>query len=213
MLCGLGFAVLRAGNRRGMPVIGTCGGSRIITYILRNVERDILNRLLRDFVREFLFGPPEPQRGADIPRAFLQGQVSVHENQILRPAKSHCLPHDARSVFILAVKVPHPAHIARGEPGHVRIRALQMLRDSHSSSFLRSVTDQPPDFPVQLHLRQRGAHSAVHGREQLAVVNGFSDVHGFLLPGTVRLFVDTDKRGHLTALAQIKIPLQWSISC
>ena len=213
MLCGFGFAVLRAGNRNGMPVIDTCGGIRIITYILRNVERDILNRLLRDFVSELFFGPPEPQRGADIPGAFLRDQVSVHENQILRPAKSHGLPHDARVVFIFAVKVPHSAHIARGEPGHVRIHALQMLRDRHSSAFLRPVTDQPPDFPVQLHLRQRGAHSAVHGREQLAVVNGFSDVHRSLLSGAVRLIVDTDKRGHLTALAQIIIPLQWSISC
>ena len=67
------------------------------------------------------------------------------------------------------------------------MRVLQMLRYSPGSAFLRSFTDQPTDFPVQLHLRQHDAHSAVNGLEQFAVVDFFSDVHVFPLSGAVRL--------------------------
>ena len=62
-----------------------------------------------------------------------------------------------------------------------------MLRDSRCSALLLLRGDQASDFPVQLHLRQDGAHSAVNGCEKVGVVDVFSYVHGFLLSGALRL--------------------------
>ena len=181
-LRGLNVNFLYAWSCYGLPFIGIAGSTRIIAYILRIVERNMLNRLRGNLFCKLFPGPSEPQRCPDIPGAFFQCQVGVQDNQILCPAQHHRLGHDAWGAFIFTVKFPHPTHIARREAGSVGIRALQMFRHGHGSALFRPFADYATDFPVQLHLRQRGAHSAVYGREQLTVVDGLSDVHTVLLP-------------------------------
>ena len=129
-----------------------------------------------------LLRPSESPRGPDVPLPFREREIGFKDHHVLRPADFHRLPHGIGGVFIHTVKVPHAAHIARGESICIGISALQMLRHGHSSAFLRLSTDQAADFPVQFHLRHLGAHGAVNGCEQFAVVDCFSDVHVLFPP-------------------------------
>ena len=160
-----------------------------IAYFIITVDDFGFMSALRDLLSQHQLGPAKAPRGADVPRAFCERQVRFEDHHVPRPSDFHRLPHDGGIVFVHTVKRPHPAHIARGEAADVRIRALQMLRHGHGSALLRPFTDQPADFPVQLHLRQRGANSFVNGFEQFAVVDCFSDVHRLLLSGAVRLII------------------------
>ena len=187
------------------------GGS--IAYFALAVERFSLVSALRDSLRQYQLGPPEALCGADVPFPFRDRQFGFENHHILRPADFHCFPHNVRRVFAHTVKFPHPSHIARGETIDARVCALQMLRHGHGSAFFRAFGDQASDFPVQLHLRQRGSHSAVNGREQFTVVDCFPDVHWLPLSGAVRLMIEVDNRGRRAAIAHMIMPLQWSISC
>ena len=153
------------------------------------VDSIVLMDALGDLFGQCRFGPSETLYSLDVPFPFANGQVSFKDDYVLRPADFHRLLHNVGRVFVHPIEFPHPAHVARGETVHIGICALQMFRHGHGGAFFRPFGDQASDFPVQLHLRQRGVHSAVNGREQPAVVDCFFDVHRLLLSGAVRLML------------------------
>jgi hypothetical protein len=135
-----------------------------------------------DLPLQFRFGPAKLRRGVQIPSALLQRELCLHNDHVLRPADVHRLVHELGAIPVHPIEVPHPAQVARGETGGIRITSGQVFRDGHSGSLFRPLADQPTDLAVQLHLRHTRRHSGLYGGEQVAVVNVFSDVHGFLLP-------------------------------
>ena len=144
---------------------------------------------LRNFAQEFGLGPTKAADGGNEPGAFIGRFTVLQNDDILRPADGHGLGKHFRSVFIGAVKLPHPPEVPGGEAGGVRIRGAQIFRSGNGGAFLWPVADQPANLTVQFHLGQVCRHQRIQRREHGAVVNRFSDVHsGFSFPAQVRLF-------------------------
>jgi len=79
-------------------------------------------------------------------------------------------------------KVPHPAHIAWRETGHIRVLFFQELRSGHCCTLFRAATDGLADLAVQLHLRQIRFHDRFQFGKHCAVIHSFSDIHSFSFP-------------------------------
>ena len=147
-----------------------------------------------DMLYERQFRPAEAPDGADIPCAFVQGQVSFADHGILRPADFQRLVRYLRSGFIREIEFPHPAHASRGEALFVRSLRAQIARRGNSRAFLRSLGNQPSQLPIQGHLRQGGCKRGVDTLIQFAVIDIPFGVHRLLLSGATRLLFDAGQR-------------------
>ena len=116
---------------------------------------------LRNFAQEFGLGPTKAADGGNEPGAFIGRFTVLQNDDILRPADGHGLGKHFRSVFIGAVKLPHPPEVPGGEAGGVRIRGAQIFRSGNGGAFLWPVADQPANPAVQFHLRQIRRHQSV----------------------------------------------------
>ena len=114
-----------------------------------------------DLFHERQLGPTEAADGADIPRAFVQGQVSFEDHDVLRPADFHRLVRYLGSGFIREIEFPHPAHASRGEALFTRLLRLQICRRSDGRALFHLCCNQPSQFPIQPHLRQGGRERSV----------------------------------------------------
>lgn len=131
----------------------------------------------RNRIHQLLFRPAVFADCPDIPAHLLQCQAGLQNHHILRPADLHCLTQQGGAVFISAIKLPHPAQVARGETGCLRVSRLQVFCSGDRSAFLGPAADDPADLAVQIHLRQILCHEAVKRGIHAAVVDFFSDVH------------------------------------
>ena len=61
----------------------------------------------RDLSCQFQLRPSKLPDSPDVPRFFLERQIRIHDDYVLRPADSHGLGHDLRGAFISTVEVPH----------------------------------------------------------------------------------------------------------
>ena len=82
-----------------------------------------------------------------------------------------------RHVAVQLPEVPHPAYIARGEAGHIRVLFFQELRSNYRRPLLRAGADDLIDLAVQLHLRQIRFHDRFQFGKHCAVIHSFSDIH------------------------------------
>ena len=146
--------------------------------------------IIRNSLLEFQLRPAELPSRFDVPCLFLESQLRLQNDYVLRPADGHGLGHHLWCALIGAVELTHPAQVSGGEAGGVRIRGAQIFRSGDSGTFLWSATDQPANLTVQFHLRQVYRHQGVQRREHGAVVNRLSDIHSdFSFPAPVRLFL------------------------
>lgn len=143
---------------------------------------------------QFLFRPAKAKGGADVPQALFIRITVLNNNSIERPTDLHRLAHNGGAVFVCAVEISHPAEVARGEAGGIRICVLQILRSGYGGAFLSAFADSFSDSAEQFHLRQRGRHERIQRLKHCAVIDRFSDVHELLLSGAVRLFCMYDFR-------------------
>ena len=131
----------------------------------------------RNRIHQLLFRPAVFADCPDIPAHLLQCQAGLQNHHILRPADFHGLTQQGGAVFIGAVKLPHPAQVARGETGRLWVSRLQVFCSGDRSAFLGPAADDTADLAVQIHLRQILCHEAVKRGIHAAVVDFFSDVH------------------------------------
>ncbi len=131
----------------------------------------------RNRINQLLFCPSTSMDSPNIPAHFLQCQAGLQDHHILRPADPHGLTQQGEAVFIGAVKLPHPAQVARGKTGRIRVLRPQVFRRGDCGAFLGPATDDPANPAIQIHLRQFLFHEAVQRGIHGAVVDLFSDVH------------------------------------
>ena len=131
----------------------------------------------RNRINQLLFRPSTSMDSSNIPAHFLQCQAGLQEHHILRPADPHGLTQQGKAIFIGAVKLPHPAQVARGKTGRIRVLRPQVFRRGDCGAFLGPAADDSADLAVQPHLRQFLFHEAVQRGIHAAVVDFFSDVH------------------------------------
>ena len=131
----------------------------------------------RNRIHQLLFRPAVFADCPDIPAHLLQCQAGLQEHHILRPADPHGLTQQGKAIFIGAVKLPHPAQVARGKTGRLWVSRLQVFCSGDRSAFLGPAADDSADLAVQPHLRQFLFHEAVQRGIHAAVVDFFSDVH------------------------------------
>ena len=151
-------------------------------------------RAIADLLYERQLRPAELPDSADVPCSLGKREVGFQNDGILRPADLQRRTHDGGFVFIGVVKLPHPAHVSRGEALFVRSLRLQILRHGDRRALLRALCNQPAYFPIQRHLRQGGRERGVDSSIQFAVIGILFDVHQPLLSGAVRLFFDAGQR-------------------
>jgi hypothetical protein len=84
-----------------------------------------------------------------------------------------------RHIAVHLPEVPHPAHIARREAGHIRVLFFQELRSGHCCTFFGTGADDLTDLAVQLHLRQIRFHDSFQFGKHCSVIHSFSDIHSF----------------------------------
>lgn len=137
-----------------------------------------------DLSGQFSLGPAKLLGNNQIPTPFLHGQISVHDHEVLCPAKLHSQSCQLRVVFICAIEIPHPAKAARGESRSIRICGLQVFRSGNGSPFFGSAADQLSNSAIQLHLGQFCRHQLVQCGVHCTIVNWLSDIHGLLLSGS-----------------------------
>ena len=113
---------------------------------------------------------------------FLCGQLRLHDHNILRPIQAKRFAKQFRHAAIQLPKVPHPAHIARREAGHIRVLFFYELRSSYRRTLFHAGTDGLADLAVQLHLRQFRFHGSFQCGKHCAVIHSFSDIHSFSFP-------------------------------
>jgi hypothetical protein len=113
---------------------------------------------------------------------FLCGQLRLHDHNILRPIQAKRFAKQFRHAAIQLPEIPHPAHIARREAGHIRVLFLQELCGSYCRTLFRAGADDLADFTVQLHLRQIRFHERSQCGKHCAVIHSFSDIHSFPFP-------------------------------
>lgn len=131
----------------------------------------------RNRINQLLFRPSTSMDSSNIPAHFLQCQAGLQEHHILRPADPHGLTQQGKAIFIGAVKLPHPAQVARGKTGRIRVLRPQVFRRGDCGAFLGPVIDNPADPAIQIHLRLFLFHEVVQRGIHGAVVDLFSDVH------------------------------------
>ena len=131
----------------------------------------------RNRINQLLFRPSTSMDSSNIPAHFLQCQAGLQDHHILCPADFYGHTQQGGAVFIGAVKLPHPAQVARGETGRLRVSRLQVFCSGDRSAFLGPAADDSADLAVQPHLRQFLFHEAVQRGIHAAVVDFFSDVH------------------------------------
>ena len=71
---------------------------------------------------------------------------------------------------------------------------MQVLRGCHRRTLFHPTADQSANFTVQLHLEHFCRQQRVQHREQGAVIGGFPAVHRLLLPGAMRLIIETGRK-------------------
>ena len=149
----------------------------------------------RNRINQLLFRPSTSMDSSNIPAHFLQCQAGLQEHHILRPADPHGLTQQGKAIFIGAVKLPHPAQVARGKTGRLWVSRLQVFCSGDRSAFLGPAADDPANLAVQPHLRQFLFHEAVQRDIHGAVVDFFPDVHsGSSFPAFPPLFVVPSQR-------------------
>jgi hypothetical protein len=114
-----------------------------------------------DLPLQFRFGPAKLRRSVQIPSALLQRELCLHNDHVLRPADVHRLVHELGAIPVHPIEVPHPAQVARGETGGIRITSGQVFRNGHSGSLFRPLADYPTDLAIQLHLGQFCRNSGI----------------------------------------------------
>jgi hypothetical protein len=114
--------------------------------------------------------------------ALLCGHFCLHDYHILRPIQAKRFVQQIRHIAVQLPELPHPAHIARREAGHIRVLFFQELRRSYRCTLFRAGADDLADLAVQLHLRQDGLHNSFQRGKHCTVVNSFSDIHSFSFP-------------------------------
>ena len=132
----------------------------------------------RDLLCQLQLGPPELPDGTDVPHFFLERQIRLYDDYVLRPADGHSLGHDFRGAFICTVEIPHPPQASGREPSHIRIGTLEIFCGGYSRAFFRPVADHAANAAVQLHLRQICRHQYIQCRKHDTVIGRFSDIHG-----------------------------------
>jgi len=99
-----------------------------------------------------------------------------------------------RRAAVQLPEIPHPAHIARREAGHIRVLFSQKIRSGHRRTLFRAGADNLTDFAVQLHLRQICFHDRFQRGKHCAVINSLSDIHSFSFPAhSARLTLKAEK--------------------
>ena len=140
-----------------------------------------------DPLRQFTLGPVVLRRHVQIPHPLLRGESRLQDDRILRPSQPKRQLTLFRSLGVGSVEFPHPAQVPGRETLDRGVVRLKVLGGHHRRALLRAGTDNPTEFKIQLHLRQIRRHETVQRLVHGAVVCGFSDVHGSLLSGAVRL--------------------------
>ena len=113
---------------------------------------------------------------------FLCGQLRLHDHNILRPIQAKRFAKQFRHIAVHLPEVPHPAHVAWREAGHVRALFFQELRSSYRRTLFRADTDGLANLAVQLYLRQIRFHDRCQFGKQCAVIHSLSDIHSFSFP-------------------------------
>ena len=108
-----------------------------------------------DLCHELQLGPAEAPDSADIPRAFLCGEISFEDHDVLRPADLHRCSCYLGSGFI------REAHASRGEALFTRLLRLQIRCRGDGRALFHLCGNQPSQFPIQPHLRQGGRERSV----------------------------------------------------
>jgi hypothetical protein len=144
-----------------IAVLHPCFFALSIADGVRFVERKFQMSGGLDLPLQFRFGPAKLRRSVQIPTALLRCEFCLHNDHILRPANVHRLLHEFGTVPVHPVKIPHPAQIARGETGGIRITSGQVFRNGHSGSLFRPLADYPTDLAIQLHLGQFCRNSGI----------------------------------------------------
>ena len=147
-----------------------------------------------DLLYERQLRPTELPDSADVPCFLGKREASFEYDDVLRPANLHRRTHDSGFVFIGAVKLPHPAHVACREAADVRMCPLNMLRHSDRRALLRTFCNQPSYFPIQRHLWQGGRERGVDSPIQFAIIGILFDIHRPLLSGAARRCFDAGQR-------------------
>lgn len=138
---------------------------------------------------EFTFRPAMLFGCTEIPATQGLAVNAFQNDHIQRPRELHRLVHQDGAVFMRPVKIPHTAQIARGKAGDIGINLLQIRSGGHGSAFLGAAANLFAYLAVQLHLRHSRLHGGIQRGKEVAVINGFSDVHVLFLSGAVRLFL------------------------
>ena len=104
--------------------------------------------IIRNSLLEIQLRPAELPSRFDVPCLFLESQLRLQNDYVLRPADGHGLSQHLWCALIGAVKLPHPAQVPGGEAGGVRVCGAQIFRSGDSGTLLWSVTDQPANLTV-----------------------------------------------------------------
>jgi len=118
----------------------------------------------------------------DVPAPLHCGQLRFHDHNVLCPIQVKRFAKQFRRAAVQLPEIPHPAHIARREAGHIRVLFFYELRSSYRCTLFRVGTDGLADFAVQLHLRQICFHDRFQCGKHCAVVHSLSDIHSFSFP-------------------------------
>ena len=105
--------------------------------------------LRRNPIDQLLFRPAVFADCPDIPAHFLQCQAGFQDHHILCPADFYGHTQQGGAVFIGAVKLPHPAQVARGETGRLWVSRLQVFCSGDRSAFLGPAADDSADLAEQ----------------------------------------------------------------
>ena len=130
----------------------------------------------------------------NVPASLDYGQVSLHDDHILRPFQSKGRRQQVRCVAVHSVEVPHTAQVSGREAGRIRGLCGEVLGSSHRSALLCAITDDFTDQVVQLHLRQTSRNSGAQSGKHGAVVCRLADIHGSSFPALrARLMLKAEK--------------------
>ena len=132
--------------------------------------------------QQFGFGGIASESLINIPCSNFRAQFCFHDDYILRPAQTESIGQQFRQITIQPIEVPHPAHIARGETSHIGILFVQIVCCCNCCPLFGTGANSLADFAIQLHLRQVHADCQIQRGEHGAVVDFFSNVHGFSFP-------------------------------
>ena len=156
-----------------------------------------------DLFRQFTLGPAVLCRRVQIPRPLLRGEFRLQNDHVPRPAQPQRQGPLFRGIGIGPVELPHPAQVPGRETLGCGIVRLKVLGGHHRRALLRAGTDGSADLEVPFRLRQIRRHETVQRLVHGTVVYGFSDVHGSLLSGVVRLIFFERERERTTSVRSL----------